>query len=364
MNFRLRMAVWFGISLAALTAVLMATAHWHLDEELRQDRWDRSHPKYPGWSIHGSFTNEEVHDILGELMKVWVWAGLPVLAVALGIGFLLARRSVRPIHAINRELSLLETKSLRKGIAVPENDVVLSDLVHHINRLLERVGDAYEKLDEFASKVSHELRTPLTLLRMKIERSAANLPTGLSEELQEELAHLTRLVEQSLLAAKAESGRINPNLQAVDFSALLDDVLEGYVLLAQERDLSIRCSVGTNLRVATDAELLRQILHNLLSNAVRYAHRRIQIRARPMHEYVSLTVTNDFDRRTMATAGTGLGLRLVRGLASALAINFRQRQNRAIFATRLQLPAGVSEAQAIHSGLRNAECGQAGSGQG
>jgi signal transduction histidine kinase len=341
MNFRLRMAVWFGISLAALTAVLMATAHWHLDEELRQDRWDRSHPKYPNWSIHGSFTDEEVRDILGELVKVWVWAGLPVLAVALGIGFLLARRSVRPINAINRELSLLKAKSLRKGIAVPENDVVLSDLVHHINRLLERVGEAYEQLDEFASKVSHELRTPLTLLRMKIEREAPNLPPGLSEELQEELAHVTRLVEQSLLAAKAESGRINPNLEPVDLSALLDDVLEGYVLLAHERGLSIRCSAGSNLRVGTDAGLLRQILHNLLSNAVRYAHHKIHVRARSADHDVIVTITNDFDRRTMATAGTGLGLRLVRSLASALRIGFRERQSSGIFGTRLQLPARI-----------------------
>jgi hypothetical protein len=62
-----------------------------------------------------------------------------------------------------------------------------------------------------------------------------------------------------------------------------------------------------------------------------------------MHGHVIVTITNDFDRRTMATAGTGLGLRLVRGLASALAINFRQRQNSVIFATRLQLTAGAEE---------------------
>lgn len=337
MNFRLRMAIWFGISLAALTGVLIATAHWHLDEELRQDRWDRSHPKYPNWSIHGSFTNEEVHDILGELMKVWVWAGVPVLALALGIGFLLARRSVRPIDAINRELGRLEAKSLRKGIAVPESDAVLSDLVHHINGLLERVGDAYEKLDEFASKVSHELRTPLTLLRMKIERSAADLPPRLSEELQEELARVTRLVEQSLLAAKAESGRVNPELEQVDVSTLLDDVLEGYVVLAEERNLSFQASIGNGLGAMTDAGLLRQVLHNLLSNAVRYANRRIRVRARSAVGSVIVTIANDFDRRTMATAGTGLGLRLVHGLAAVLKIGLHERQNGGIFVTRLRL---------------------------
>jgi signal transduction histidine kinase len=337
MNFRLRLAAWFGISLAVLTAILMATAHWHLDEELRHDKWDRSHPKYPNWSIHGSFTDAEVQDILGELMKVWLWVGVPVLGLALGIGFLLARRSVRPIDAIDRELSLLEAKSLRKGIAVPENDPVLSDLVRHINRLLERVGDAYQNLDEFASKVAHEIRTPLMLLRMKIECEAADLPPGFSEELQDEVARVTRLVEQSLLAAKAESGRVTADLQEVNVSLMLDDVLEGYDLLAKERHLDFDWSVADGLCAFTDAGFLRQILHNLLSNAVRYARRRIRVRARSAAGDVIVTLANDFDRSAMATSGIGLGLRLVRGLASTLKIGFRQRAIGAIFATRLRL---------------------------
>jgi signal transduction histidine kinase len=337
MNFRLRMATWFGVSLAVLTAILVATAHWHLDNELRHDKWDRSHPKYPNWSIHGSFTDAEVQDILGELMKVWLWVGVPVVGLSLGIGFLLARRSIRPIDAINRELSLLEAKSLRKGIAVPENDPVLSDLVHHINRLLERVGGAYQNLDEFASKIAHEIRTPLMLLRMKIERSAADLPPGFSEELQDEVARVTRLVEQSLLAAKAESGRVTADLQAVNVSLMLDDVLEGYELLATERHLNFFWSVADGLNALTDAGFLRQILHNLLSNAVRYARTRIRVRAHSADGDVIVTIVNDFDRGAMATSGTGLGLRLVRGLAAALKIGFRQRAIDATFGTKLRL---------------------------
>ena len=337
MNFRLRLAAWFGISLAALTALLMVTAHWHLDEELRQDRWDRSHPKYPNWVIHGSFTDEEVQDILGELMKVWIWVGAPVVILALGIGFLLASRSMRPIDAINNDLSQLEAKSLRKGVTLPENDAVLSDLVRHINLLLERVGKAYQNLDEFSSKVAHEIRTPLALLRMKIERSAANLPPGLSEELQDELARVTRLVEQALLAAKAESGRVSADLSRVNVSVLLDDVREGYELLARERALDFEWVVENDLCAVTDAGLLRQILHNLLSNAVRYARRRIRIRAHSNHGGVMVRIANDFDDSTIAEPGTGLGLRLVRSLAATLNINFRQCRFGSVFASMLRL---------------------------
>ncbi len=341
MNFRLRLAAWFGVSLAVLMAVLMLTAHWHLDEEMRRDRWDRSHPSYPGWVIHGSFTDEEVQDILGELLKVWLWVGIPAVIAALGIGFLLARRSVRPIHAINRELGLLEAHSLRRGITVPEKDAVLSDLVRHINLLLERVGDAYQNLDDFASKVSHEIRTPLTLLRMKIERAAADLPPGVSEELQDELARLSRLVEQSLLAAKAESGRVNPNFITVSVSDLLEDLREGYAMLAEERGLHFRWHVGDGLTAVTDAGLLRQILHNLLGNAARYARTKISVRASSSRGALSIRITNDFESSTMAEPGTGLGLRLVRSLASALELRFRQRHGKTVSSSSLRMPGAI-----------------------
>lgn len=338
MRFRLQLAAWFGISLAALIALLMVTAHRHLDEELRRDRWDRSHPAYPGWVIHGSYTNEEVHDILGELMKVWFWVGIPAVAGALGIGWLLARRSIRPIHTINRQLRMLDTHSLQQGIAVPEYDEVLSDLVHHINGLLARVGNAYQNLDAFSAKVAHEIRTPLTLLRMKIERAAADLPPELSEELQDELARLSRVVEASLLAAKADSGRVSLNPTPTDLTGLLEDLRDGYTLLAGERKLKVQWIVAAGLVAVTDDALLRQILHNLLENAVRYALTTIRVRAGAAAEGVTVAIANDFDPVGRPESGSGLGLRLVRGLSGAMGLRFSQRRHRGRFACRLRIP--------------------------
>ena len=341
MKFRLRLAVWFGVSLAALIALLMVTAHRHLDDELRHDRWDRSHPAYPGWVIHSSYTNEEVHDILGELMKVWLWVGIPAVAGALGIGWLLARRSIRPIHAINRQLRMLDTHSLRQGLAVPENDEVLSDLVRHINGLLARVGSAYQNLDGFSAKVAHEIRTPLTLLRMKIERAAADLPPELSEELQDELARLARVVEASLLAAKAESGRVSPTPAWLDLTQMLDDLRDGYTLLAGERKLEIQWIVPAGLVAVTDAGLLRQILHNLLGNAVRYARTTVRVRASTAAAGVTVAIANDFDPAGRPESGSGLGLRLVRGLSAAMGLRYSQSHHRARFACRVWIPHDV-----------------------
>lgn len=104
MIFRLRLTAWYAVSVMVIVAVLMFTAHRHLDEELRSDRWDRSHPQFPQWIIHGSYTDEEVQDILGELMHVWMWVGIPLVLGSVAAGYLIALRSVRPIRCLNREL--------------------------------------------------------------------------------------------------------------------------------------------------------------------------------------------------------------------------------------------------------------------
>jgi signal transduction histidine kinase len=321
-NYRFKIAAWFGISLTVLSGLMIVTAHWHLDEELRKDRWDRSHLKYPNWVIHGSYTNEEVHDILGELMKIWLWVGAPAVATSLGVGLLLARRSVRPVRLINDQLKSLTPATLRGGITSPENDPVLADLVTHINSSLDRAGTAYEEMAGFSSRVAHELRTPLTLLRMKIEQSTGEMPADMQDELQDELARLSRFVERSLLAAKAESGYLEPSGGQVNISKLLEDIGEGYTLLAEEKTLQIIWQTEDGLAAFTDADLLRQVMHNLLGNALRYARSKVEVRARLDDGIPVLEISNDCDSHSMATTGLGLGLRLVRGICASTGMQF------------------------------------------
>ncbi|MDD5198543.1 MAG: HAMP domain-containing sensor histidine kinase [Terrimicrobiaceae bacterium] len=337
MNFRLRIAAWFGLTLVALVGLLIVTAHRHLDQELRQEKWERSHPNFPDWVLHGSFTDAEIQDILGEMMQVWIAVGIPSLIVALAVGYWLAERSIRPIRLINRQLSAIKTSALGTGVALSEKDPVLADLVRHINALLHRVGVDYEQMAGFSSKVADELRTPLMLLRMKVDQSALLLPAGLAEEMQSELSRLSRFVERSLVAAKAESGHLGVDLRAVDMFCILEDMQEGYAVLAAERGVDWSWQVRGPLPVVTDADHLRQILHNVLGNAVRYAASRIRVRAAARGDGVALVIANDTNPASMATPGIGLGLRLVRGLCEATQIRFSVRSRDRFFACRLVL---------------------------
>ena len=80
--------------------------------------------------------------------------------------------------------------------------------------------------------------------------------------------------------------------------------------------------VEANIRVDADSDLLRQALHGLLENAVRYAKSHVFVSCRPQNGGSILEIRNDMDRATMATSGLGLGLRLVRGISDASGFGF------------------------------------------
>src|SRR3974390_3409128 len=100
-SLRWRLTVWFALSLLVVVCVLIASAHWHLDYELRKEKWERSNPAQPDWILHGSFTDKEVQDILRELLQFWLIVGGPTVGLALIAAYVLARHSTKPVRQLN-----------------------------------------------------------------------------------------------------------------------------------------------------------------------------------------------------------------------------------------------------------------------
>src|SRR3974390_3284424 len=121
-SLRWRLTVWFAFSLVVVVSVLMVSAHWHLDYELRKEKWERSNPSQPDWILHGSFTDKEVHDILGELLQFWAIVGVPVIGMALLAAYVLARHSTKPVRDVNRQLAHLGPARLGDRIHAGDAD--------------------------------------------------------------------------------------------------------------------------------------------------------------------------------------------------------------------------------------------------
>ena len=333
MSFRFRIAAWVVVSCTLLIVVMMFTGYRQLEEELREGHKDPTHPGNAEWTIHNSYAEEEIREILSELVDAWLWTGLPIIALSVFAGLLLARRSLRPVHDINRQLTDMRPDSLHGGITITESDPVIGDLANHLNGLLEKAGTAYKEMAEFSARVAHELRTPLMLLRLRIENAPPGMPPAFQEDLQDELARLTRFVERALLATKAEQGALRAAPVPLNLSDIVRDISEHYQLLACERPLEMTVEIEPDIRTDADADLLRQAIHGLLENAVRYAKSGIRISCAVREGCPVLDIRNDVDPVTVATAGLGLGLRLVRGICKACVWRFDCRGNGKDFQT-------------------------------
>lgn len=325
MSFRFRIAAWVVVSCTLLIAVMMFTGYRQLEEELREGHKDPTHPGNAEWTIHNSYAEEEIREILSEMTRSWLWTGVPVIALSLFAGLLLARRSLRPVHDINRQLNDMRPDSLHGGIRIPESDPVIGDLANHLNGLLEKAGTAYQEMAEFSARVAHDLRTPLMLLRLRMENAPPGMPPAFQEEMQDELARLTRFVERALLAAKAEQGALRAAPSPLNLSDIVRDVSDQYQLLASERPLEMTVEIEPDIRIDADSDLLRQAIHSLLENAVRYAKSEIRISCTLRDTCPVLDVRNDVDPVIIATGGLGLGLRLVRGICKACGWHFDSR---------------------------------------
>ena len=331
MSFRTRIAAWVVASCALLLGLMIFTAHRELEEELRAGRVDRNHPQNPEWKIHNSLPEEEIQDILGELMETWLWTAAIVITLSLGGGLLLARRSLRPVDDINRQLSAMRPDSLHGGISIPEADPAIAGLAAHLNTLLDKAGTAYREMAEFSERVAHELRTPLMLLRMRLEHAPPGMPPDFHEELQDEIGRLSRHVERSLVTAKAEHGTLQPAPWVFSVSDLLTELCDAYRMLAAERELEMRVEIAGGLRMRADEELFRQALHGIMENAVRYAASWLKVSCDERDGVGFIEVENDSDPATQAPGGLGMGLRLVRGICKLCDIGLETTSNAGTF---------------------------------
>jgi signal transduction histidine kinase len=317
-SLRWRIALWFALSIVAVLGVFVAVTYLHLRHELRVERWERAHAGRADWTLHGSYSEAEVDDIAGELGRLSLIYALPVAALALGIGYLLARRSFTPVADLNRQLQAIGAHSLTQRVRLARADREFQAIEANINALLGRLEEAFSHLTEYSAQVAHELRTPLTLLRLQVEDAAGRVEPALADSLQEELARLSEYVDQCLLLATAEQGRLAVKPEPVSLRPLFKDLLEAYELWAAQNSRVVTFVAMKDITVPTDPRYLRQMLHNLLTNAVKHGTGPIRVTLEKTTAGATCRIENAIASAAPDQRGSGVGLRVVHALANNL----------------------------------------------
>ncbi len=355
-SLRLRFTLWFGLSLFVVVGVFMVATHYHLEYELRHEAREQQLPGNENWKLHGGYSEAEVHDILQELWRsVLLYSG-PALLVSLGLGFLLARRAFAPVAEMRRQLHAITARNLAQRIRLSDADEEFQAIESAINALLTRLETTFAQLTEYSALVAHEIRTPLTLLRLQIEDSAGRIEPGLAESLQDELAQLSEYAEQCLLLATAEQGRLKRSPEKVELRRFTTDLLDNFTLLARSEGREIVFNAPQGVSVVIDPHHLRQILHNLLTNAIQHGTGTIVVTLEALGT-VRFRVENEVDAASPRRhRSSGLGLRIVRAIATSEGLAFEaESQPGNHYGAELEFPAEtVSETISVRPSTEQA----------
>ncbi|MFV3304611.1 heavy metal sensor histidine kinase [Pseudomonas sp. NY15181] len=203
---------------------------------------------------------------------IWLTMSLSALATAL-LGAWAARSSLRPLRRMSEVAAKVSAHSLTTRLDAGQMPQELRGLAAELNAMLARLEEAFQRLSAFSADIAHELRTPLTglLTQTQVVLSRSRGLEDYREALHgnlEELERLTAMVNDMLFLAKADHGLLTPNSQPLALAGEVDELLEFYGPLAEEK--SIRMERDGELQVQGDRALLRRVLANLLDNALRF----------------------------------------------------------------------------------------------
>jgi heavy metal sensor kinase len=291
-------------------------------------------------------SGESLGPALAELHRLLFSLGLAfvlVAAVALGGGLLLVGRALRPVAEITRSADGITSRNLSERLPVPPTGDEFEHLSRTLNGMIERLDQAFQLNHRFLADASHELRTPLTVLRSELEIMAGR--PGLNADVRdsvgsllEEVQRLVHIVETLLALSRFETGQTRPEYRQFDFAELAAATADQMCLLAEDKGQVLTCEMPAPVLVEGDRARLKQVIVNLLDNAIKYTPRggavRLAVMARGNEAVCEVTdngigipdaaLAHIFERffrvdaaRSHEVPGAGIGLSIVKVICAA-----------------------------------------------
>ncbi|MET0624989.1 MAG: heavy metal sensor histidine kinase [Pyrinomonadaceae bacterium] len=248
---------------------------------------------------------EAVEDELESLREILYLATPAVLLVAGLGGWFLARQGLAPVGAMARRARQIGAGSLDRQLPVANPHDELGQLANSFNELLARLDAAFGEQRRFMADASHELRTPLSVMStaagvtLKKEHREEEEYREALQMMAEQTRRLSRIVQDMFILARADAGHYPLQNRALYLNDLLDEVARAGGLLASDKGVTVEL---TNLPEAAfhgDEDLLRQMVMNLMDNAVKFT---------PAGGVVRLSLTTRADDYLLSVSDTGPGI--------------------------------------------------------
>lgn len=256
MKIRTRLTLWYAGMLLVSLVLMSGVLYWELIHERR------------------AFPNEP-ESAGKQMLDIIFFYGVPTLLLLMVGGWFLMRRTLAPLTDLAETVERVHADNLGERVPATANRDELDRLTGLFNDMMGRLENSFGQIREFTLHASHELKTPLTLMRCEVEtllRAAEVTPEQrdtLAGHLVE-IQRLTRIVDSLALLARADAGTVELRKEAVRLDELLREAHEDASILGAEQDLDVRLGECAPTIVHGDRDRLRQLLLNLVENAVKY----------------------------------------------------------------------------------------------
>jgi heavy metal sensor kinase len=262
------------------------------------------HPPLPPLTIRVGTVPEFAEAELARLTNIMLAAGVVVLLVAPLGGYLLAGRATRPLARIIDTTGRLHPSCLDERLPLRGSGDELDRLSQTINGFLDRIAAYLRQSREFTANAAHELRSPLAAIQSSLEvalnadRSGEEYKEILGVVL-EECGNLAILINQLLLLAESDAGRLPWDPEPVHLDAIVLKAVEMFQGVADAAGVALQCDRAESALVEGNANRLRQVINNLVDNALKFT---------PPGGRVSVSLSNSEGQVCLRVTDTGAGI--------------------------------------------------------
>lgn len=281
-------------------------------------------------------------EMLARLVFVLLIGSPLAVAVSMLGGWFLAGRALQPVDDITLTAQRIAGGDLTQRIETTSKDEI-GRLANTFNTMIGRLEASIRQIRQFSADASHELRTPLTITKGETElalrkpRSPEVYREALESNL-EEIDRMSRIVEELMFLSRADLGEVHVASDPVQLDTLVQEIHMQAMVLGKEQRISTTLGPVKPLRVSGDEWRLRELILNLVDNAVKYSLPRgtVELGLTQYRGMARVTVRDHgigmtpeeqrliFDRfyrtdaaRAHAQKGTGLGLSICKWIAEA-----------------------------------------------
>jgi heavy metal sensor kinase len=286
---------------------------------------------------------EPLFHLLHSLVVILMLA-MPVILIGAAVGgHLLMAGPLRPVVALTEKAESIGRKELGERLPIIHSGDELERLSLALNRMIDRLEDALAHNQRFSADASHELRTPLTIIHGELEGllEIPGLDTRTMEGITsalDESDRMARIVHNLMTISRLDSGGERIEMRPVELTSVLKSTLDHMSLLADEKSVLVTCNAAAPVWVIGDSMRLKQVIVNLVDNAIKYTSEcgKIEVMLEARGDQAVLSVADTgigvpaeslpfvFDRfyradkaRSRESGGTGLGLAIVKAICTA-----------------------------------------------